>query len=655
MQTFPNENFLRRMCYRFAEVRGKHHRMFLPPEAANCPDYQQFWSDLAAGTHRSGEFKRLGRDGREVWLQATYNPIRDMDGRVFKVVKYATDVTEQKIQQADFQGQIEAIHKSQDVTVFSLDGKVLDINDRALATLGYSRGDVVGHPHSMLVDRDTASSTAYQRFWQDLRAGRHQSGLFRRQGKDGRELWIQASYNPILDLNGRPFKVVKYATDVSANVALANAYEQAQRLAVLDAATSLPNRAKLTAFMNANLDNAAGTMAAFYLDLDHFGQLNQAHGTLVGDRVLGEVADRLRRLLRAEQMVARVGGDEFVIAAPGMGPDAVERLCQSILEKVAEPIECLDGQTVSITVSVGVAMTPSDGGTPDELLRSADIALASCKRQGRNGRSYHAEEINTRMQEERKLVEDMHHGLSAEHFFLEFQPRFEVATRKMRSVEALVRWSHPERGRISPMQFIPLAEQSGLILPLGDWILQRACRTAARWPGVGVSINLSPVQFSDPNLIQKVSQAIREAGIEPRHVELEVTEGVLVADSRHALEIFGALKAIGVKLAIDDFGTGYSSLSYLRNFPFDVIKIDRSFVRDLDAHHSSRPIVQAILALGRALGLSVTAEGVETQAQFDLLAADGCDEIQGFLLGMPSPAEDIDKMVATSGNKPLVG
>ncbi|WP_058088487.1 bifunctional diguanylate cyclase/phosphodiesterase [Aquabacterium parvum] len=641
-----NENFLNAMGYRFAEVRGQHHGMFVTPQVRNSEGYRRFWHELALGHHRSGEYKRIAKDGREVWLQATYNPILDMNGRVFKVMKYATDITAEKLRQADYQGQIEAINKSQDVVVFDLGGHITDANERFLQTVGYERSELVGQHHSMLVDPDTAASEEYARFWQTLRSGQHHAGLYKRQGKGGKEVWIQASYNPILDLNGRPFKVVKFATDVSANVAMAEAYDEAKRQAHLDAATSLPNRAKLSSFLSTHLANSAGTLALFYVDLDHFGQVNELHGHRTGDRVLGEVADRLRRLLREDQMVARVGGDEFVIAAPGMGADVVERFCQTMMEKIASPILGGEGEEVCVGMSIGIAMAPTDGSTADELLRAADAALTVPKKNGGGTRSYFSDELNARLHGQRKLIEDMRNSFTAGDFYIEYQPRFEAQGLHMRSVEALARWFHPERGRVSPAEFIPLAEQSGLIVTLGEWILRKACEQAASWHGIGVSVNLSPVQFNDDDIVLKVSQALELSGLPAHLLELEVTEGVLLTDARRALDVLNALKAIGVKLAIDDFGTGYSSLSYLRNFPFDVIKIDRSFVRDLDAQNSSRPIVQAILALGKAIGLSVTAEGVETQSQLDQLTADGCDEIQGFLLAMPSAVSEIDAIVA---------
>lgn len=640
-----NDNFLRLMGYRYCDVRGKHHRLFVDSTMGQSEEYAAFWSDLAAGHHRTGEYKRLTSEGREVWLRATYSPIRDMNGRVFKVVKYATDITHDKLSQAEYQAQIEAIRRSQDVAVFALDGTILEVNDRFVATMGYDRDELVGQHHSLLVGREHAASPDYETFWTTLRSGQYHSGLYKRIDKGGKEVWIQASYNPIMDLNGRPTRVIKFATDVSGDIALAEANAEVKRQAQVDATTALPNRAKLAAFMQSHIAGASASMAVFYIDLDHFGRINDTWGRRIGDRLLGEVADRLRRLVREDQMVARVGGDEFVVAAPGMSAEAMERFCRRLFEKLGVPVSIDETQSVTVGLSVGIAMSPADATTTDDLLRAADAALGRAKQNGRGIQSYFSEHLNEQLHGQRALIEDMRDSFAAGHFFLEFQPRFDALTQRMRGVEALARWAHPERGRVSPAAFIPLAEQSGLIVPLGDWILHEACRIAARWTGVSVSVNVSPVQLQSDDLVAKVRATLAASGLPASRLELEITEGVLVQEPQRILVTLLALKELGIRLAIDDFGTGYSSMSTLRKFPFDVIKIDRSFVQELEQPNGSRPIVQAILALAKALSLTVVAEGVETEAQSKMLREDQCDEIQGFLLGRPTSAETIEELV----------
>ena len=629
-----NENFLESVGYRLSEVIGRNHRMLVDAEYAQSKEYAAFWETLSAGEFLSGTYKRLAKNGDDIWLQATYNPILDMAGQPQKIIKYASDITQEKTSQFDFEGQIKAIRRSQCVVSFSLDGKVIDANQQLLDTFGYTLEDVIGQPHTLFVDEETAQSGAYAEFWDTLRRGDFISGRHRRRHRDGSDVWLQASYNPILDLEGYPVKIVKYAIDVTRDVELAEAYEDAKKQAQHDAATSLPNRVRLSAFMAAELNEMSDRLAVLYLDVDRFKSVNDLYGHEVGDKLLGEFADRLRRCLRGDQLAARVGGDEFVIAAPDFTEEDAEELCRKLIDLMAEPFHH-DGGEIRIGTSIGVSMAPADGTTPDELLRTADMALYRSKQNGRGTYNFYSNELNERLMAGRKLTEELRRGIDAGEFFIEYQPRFDARNQNIRSAEALVRWAHPERGRVSPANFIPVAERSGLIIPLGEWIIRTACIEAASWSSVGVSVNVSPAQFRDGEIVALVASALEESGLPPSKLEIEITEGVLLEDAARARETLRDLKALGVSLAIDDFGTGYASLSYLRNFPFDVIKIDRQFIADLDSHSGGRAIVQAILALGRALGLSVTAEGVETAGQLASLVRDQCAEVQGYLLAHP--------------------
>ena len=643
-----NDHFLRAVGYRLEDIVGRHHRLFVEPETATSPAYQAFWQTLSRGVHQSGEFRRIGKDGREIWLQAAYNPIMDVSGRPIKVVKYATDITQEKLRQADYQSQITAIEKSQGVMTLSLDGLVLGMNANLLATLGYRLDEIVGRHHRTLMEPGEVETPGYAAFWRTLRSGKFLSGRYKRIGRDGREIWLQASYNPIFDLNGKLDRIMKFAIDITADVAMAEAFEDAKRQAHHDPATALPNRTRLASFLLTHLAIPQAQLAVMYLDLDRFKAINDTHGHQAGDKVLGEVADRLRRSLKPDQIAARIGGDEFVIAAPHLSEADVVSHCQHLLKVVAEPIRH-DGHELFVGLSIGVAMAPSDGTSPDELLRAADTALYRSKHDGRGRYCFFSAGVSDRVEGEQRLTEDMRQGIATGEFVLEYQPRFDVLTGSIRSAEALVRWQHPTHGRMAPDLFIPLAERNSLILPLGAWVLQTACRTACDWPGgMGVSVNVSPVQFREGRLVEQVRHALQVTGLAPHRLELELTEGVLLGDTTRAGVTMRELKALGVRLAIDDFGTGYASLSYLRLYAFDVIKIDRQFIRDLDVIPGGRAIVQAILALGKALGLGVTAEGVETQRQLDLLIEDDCLEVQGFLMSRPMAAAQLDKLLETN-------
>ena len=641
-----NDNVLQVVGYRYAELIGRNDRMLagFGGSATEEAAYRSFWRRLGKGHHQSGEFRRRTKDGREVWLQATYSPVLDLDGRPFKVVAYATDITDAKLRQADHEGQIRAIGKSQGVMTLGLDGTILDANENFLAALGYRLEDIHGQPHAVLMEAGASGGKEPAELWKTLRAGRFHSALHLHLGRNGRRVWLQANYNPILDLSGKPFKVIVFATDVTQNVMLAEAYEDAKRQAQHDPATALPNRSRLTAFMSSALSQPGARMAVIYVDLDRFKPLNDAYGHPVGDLVLGEMADRMRRLLRNDQLVARVGGDEFVIAAPGLDAGEAERLCGQLTEALSAPVRH-GGTDLSVGVSIGVALAPADAGTVDELLRCADTALVRSKREGGGVHSFYALEQNERLVAHRRMLDEMRRGIELGEFFVEYQPRFETRSRKVRSVEALARWAHPERGRIPPADFIPMAERSGLIIPLGEAVLREACRTIAKAGSVGVSVNVSPVQFRDPQLVEIIASALADAGLSPHRLELEITEGILIEDAEGAREILGRLKDLGVRLAMDDFGTGYSSMSYLCDFPFDVIKIDRKFVMGLEEAGRGRAVVQAIVGLGRSLGLDVTAEGVETNEQLLVLAQLQCREVQGFLLARPMGPEALTALL----------
>lgn len=647
-----NHNFLAKTGYRLASVRGRHHRMFVEKAVADSQDYADFWSKLAKGLHQAAEYKCLCKDGQEIWLQATYTPIFDMSGRPLKVVKYATDVTQERLRQADYEGQIAAIEKSQCVATFNMDGIIIDANENFLRAMGYRLEEVKGRHHEMFLEPSLIDSTHYAEFWDTLRAGSFLSAKFRRVGKGGREVWIQASYNPILDLNGRPFKVIKIATDVTADVALVADLRSAKKQAEHDSTTGLPNRLRLADFMSRELAKPDARLVVFYLDLDHFKPINDSFGHHVGDHVLSVTANRLRRTLRHDQLVARFGGDEFIVAAPNLTDKEAETLCQRLITVVTAPIRH-DRGTITIGLSIGVAISPGDARTSDELLKCADVALYRTKGNGRGSYTFFESGAKEDVAGNRHLADDMLRGIKAGQFFLEYQPRFNAHTRQLQGVEALVRWAHPQRGRIEPLEFIPLAEKSGLIVPLGAWVLRTACQTVKTWPGIGVSVNVSAVQFRSSDLIGTVSNVLAETGLEAHRLELELAEGVLVEDEPRARVTLDALKERGVRLAMAAFGTAESSMINLRRFPFDVLKIDQRLFADMEGQDEGRRLVQSMVKLSRMLGRSVSAEGIEPEEQLLLLRLDDGVEVQGFLLAHPMSAEAIAMLLLELEAEPL--
>ncbi|NGM22827.1 EAL domain-containing protein [Roseomonas stagni] len=428
------------------------------------------------------------------------------------------------------------------------------------------------------------------------------------------------------------------------------AEERIRFLAHHDPLTRLPNRAGLATELTRALDlrgRHGGPFAMLALDLDRFKAVNDTLGHAVGDVLLSKTAARLRNALRAGDLVSRQGGDEFmVVQFEPTQPEAATRLAERLVELLARPF-VVDGHVLNIGTSIGIALFPQDGADPATLMRNADLALYRAKSDGRGAYRFFEEEMDTRMQRRRLLEVELRTAMTMRQFHLLYQPQLSLDSETINGFEALIRWRHPQGGIVSPADFIPLAEETGLIVPIGEWVLREACREAAGWATPAtISVNLSPVQVRSPGLVEVVRSACMSAGLDPKRLELEITESVLLTGSDATLETLRQLKALGARISMDDFGTGYSSLSYLRSFPFDKIKIDRSFVGDITSNGDSAAIIRAIIGLGRSLRMETTVEGVETAEQLAHIRAEGCDQAQGYLIGRPLPAEAAQAMLA---------
>jgi diguanylate cyclase (GGDEF)-like protein len=424
---------------------------------------------------------------------------------------------------------------------------------------------------------------------------------------------------------------------------------QLTHMAHHDGLTALPNRLLFRQEMERELARArrGEPVAVLCVDLDHFKRINDTLGHAAGDALLQAAADRLRDCVRDTDIVARLGGDEFaIVQVLAEQPRAATVLAERLITDLSRPFD-IEGHQVVVGASVGIALAPSDGVDADQLMKSADMALYRAKSDGRGVFRYFESEMDAKMQVRRGLELDLRKALVEHEFELFYQPIVDLQANRVCGFEALLRWNHPSRGLIGPSEFIPIAEDMGLITPLGEWVLRQACAEAAGWPDdVKVAVNLSPAQFKSKTLALAVTSALAASELSPSRLELEITESVLLQDNETVRGVLHQLRELGVRISMDDFGTGYSSLSYLRSFPFDKIKIDQSFVRDMCNHDDSIAIVRAVAGLGKNLGMSTTAEGVETDEQLGRLREEGCTEVQGYLFSRPLPASEVPRLLA---------
>jgi len=425
------------------------------------------------------------------------------------------------------------------------------------------------------------------------------------------------------------------------------AEERIVHMARHDALTDLPNRTMLRERLDHELKRVkrGECLAVLCLDLDHFKSVNDTLGHPIGDELLKVVAERLRRCTREPDTIARLGGDEFAIIMTGMErPTDAVALAKRIRESITKPYH-IDGHQILADISIGVSLAPMDASEPDQLLKNADMALYGAKGDGRGTYRFFEPEMDAKMKTRRELEMDLRSALVNSEFELYYQPLVNLQTNDITAFEALVRWNHPTRGLVSPADFIPVAEETGLIIQLGEWVLRRACQETAQWPAhIKVAVNLSPSQLKSRNLTELVVSALEDSGMSAHRLQLEITETVLMHNTFNTLATLHQLRKLGVQIAMDDFGTGYSSLSYLRSFPFDKIKIDRSFIQDLSNGAEPLAIVNAVAGLARSLNMISTAEGVETQQQLDQLQSIGCTEMQGYLFSHARPAADIVRL-----------
>ncbi len=590
------------------------------------------------------------RDGSAIWVRQYRSLIRSDIGEALLFLSHTEDISKRKHEEAtavaarrvvaDALRESEARYRL--LAEYAADMIVRTRADRTRAYVSPASRTLLGFEPHEIIDCDFATflhpddwervTTEYDRF---LSSGGRETHTYRLRHKDGRYVWVEAHW--VAADSG----VISVVRDISERKA---AEAQIALLACHDPLSGLPNRLLFRERLEKALGRVkrGGTATVVSIDLDNFKGVNDTLGHAAGDALVRAVAERLTACGRKGDTVARLGGDEFAVVLNGLRTaDDVAASGRRIVEALGAPYH-FDGKRIVISASVGITTAPTDGTDPETLLENADIALYRAKEEGRNTYRLFEREMGMRARAKRTLELALREALIQRAFTVFYQPMISLASNAIVGVEALVRWRHPERGLIAPADFIPIAEETGLIVQLGDWVLREACRQAAPWPpSVRLSVNLSPIQFKRGNLVNTLVEALHESGLAAHRLDLEITESVLLQKDDETLAVLRDIRGLGVGISLDDFGTGCSSLSYIHSFRFDKIKIDRSFVVNLVQSAESSAIVRAVIRIGEALGVTTVAEGVETAEQIRQLRTDGCSEAQGYFFSEPRPGEEI--------------
>lgn len=550
--------------------------------------------------------------------------------------------------------QSRALEQTADGVMITDDNGIVEyINPAFTAMTGFDAGEILGkNPNVLKSGRH--NEQFYRQMWATLRQGQTYRDVFINRKKNGDLFYEEKTITPLKDAQGHITHFISTGKDITERM---QTQERLHYLAYHDVLTELPNRLLFLERLGQALAVNQGTqlpLAVICLDIDRFKIINDTLGHGIGDQLLLAMSTTLKSCLAKGETLARLGGDEFAVLLEHISsPSEVMVTIGKFLEALNQPLH-VGNQDLYVTISIGIALAPEDGGDADTLLMNADAALYRAKKQGRHTYHFYSADLSDRASKVLTLETSLYRAMERNEFHLCYQPQVNLELGKIIGLEALLRWRHPELGMVNPLEFIPLLEDTGLIIPVGEWVLRSACQEAAHWQSLSaeplrLSVNLSGRQFNDPNLYTAVDRILRDTGLKPRQLELEITESVLMQNDPASTSNLNALQRLGVRIAIDDFGTGYSSLSYLKRFPVDTLKIDRTFIRDVIHNADDKSIIKAIIAMARSLQVDTIAEGVETREQLQFLRDSGCHTIQGFLLSKPFNAEELPQFL----NQPL--
>lgn len=612
----------------------------------DCPIYKALHEGIPA--HVEGElFWR--KDGTSLISEYRAHPIHSEGKVVGSVVTFA-DITLRKQIESNLELAKNIIENANEaILVTNMGGIIEQVNDAYVKITGYSREEAIGATPK-IQQSGRHDQMFYAQMWKDIHGKGYWEGEIWDRRKNGEIFPKWLSISTVNDEHGNPSKLVGIFSDISS---LKETEKELENLAYYDALTGLPNRVLFRDRLKQGIHAAKRDdykLATLLIDLDHFKFVNDTLGHDAGDNLLEIVAECLKSFVRESDTVARLGGDEFTIILSEINqPEEASIIAQKIIDNLKEPIE-VKGRMVNIGASIGISTYPDDGDECDLLLKNADMALYKAKDSGRNAYHFFSEELQSAIFDHISMEDEMRKGIDNDQFVLHYQPKINLKSGKMIGMEALVRWNHPDKGFVRPDHFIPFAEETGLIIPMGLWIFKTACRELSEFNRdldvpLKVAINLSAAQFKQRGLIYTIKEIIEQYGIAPENVELEITESSVMGDVDLAIATMKKFRDLGLKLSIDDFGTGYSSLSYLKRFPINTLKIDQSFVRDLTIDSDDAAIVQAIISMAKNLQLDVVAEGVETEEQLAFLQTNHCEHVQGYLFSKPLPAQEFQQYI----------
>ncbi|MGF9906397.1 bifunctional diguanylate cyclase/phosphodiesterase [Brevibacillus porteri] len=646
-----NEQFCRISKYERSELIGKDHRIL---NSGYHPKgfFKEMWSCIRSGQVWRGEIRNRAKDGSYYWVDTTIVPFKNQAGEIYQYLSIRSDITarkqmEDELKRSEEKYRIIAENTSDIISIINLDGDFLYLSPSHKHVWEHTVPDEEIHNLFEWIVEDDRDIFAYaiqhafstrKEYMVECRINTQRNDV----------IWTESKINPITDEEGNVTKLLLVTRDVTDRK---QSEETIHHLAYHDALTDLPNRRMYVQQLSKEMMQAKrfqSNLAVLFLDMDRFKDVNDSFGHDVGDMLLIEASKRLQACLKPGDVVARLGGDEFTIMQNQLQDRSeATALAEQIMNQLQRPFE-LDGHVFNVSCSIGIALYPQDGDNPEDLLKRADTALYTVKSRGKNGYDFFDPTMEAKSLERILMENEMRKAIEQEQFQIYYQPKIDIATSAMTGMEALVRWVHPELGIIPPNRFIPIAEETGMILALGEWILKQACKQNKIWHDQGytlkVSVNLSARQIYQKDLVEMIKDILRETNLSPDWLELEITESIFVK-MEEATAVLQQIRDIGIQISIDDFGTGYSSFSYIKSLPVDTIKIDASFIRDIHHNQESQAIVKAIVTIAQSLNMNVIAEGIELHDQVAALKENGCDHGQGYLFSKPLPTDAFDQFL----------